>query len=178
MEVLDEHVAEAPARAERFNECVANDDQRDHRDKQVRGDHKGKVLALDLIEPPDGFQRKRHPAPPLKLLLIPPPAGDPLRKSSGAAVAPFAHSAPLLRGSDQVAAHATLSSSMLQLINAMQITPPGGCQRLRDELAWHQCQEPAVVRRGQRCHAPGLGGVAMAVDAVKAYAACRAGPRR
>jgi putative intracellular protease/amidase len=47
------------------------DDQRDHRDEQVQGDHQGKVLAVDLVEPPDGFERERHPRAPLKSVLIP-----------------------------------------------------------------------------------------------------------
>jgi hypothetical protein len=63
----------------------------DHRDKEVHGDHEGKVLALNLVEPPDGFERKRRPWAPLKLLLILPCARHPLRKRPGAIVALFVH---------------------------------------------------------------------------------------
>jgi hypothetical protein len=65
--------------------------QGDHRDKEVYRDHEGKVLAVNLVEPPDGFERERHPWAPLKLLLILPCARDPLRIHSGAIVALFVH---------------------------------------------------------------------------------------
>jgi hypothetical protein len=91
VQVPDDQVADVAPRVERLDEGVADDDQRDHGDEEVQGDHQGKVLAVDLVEPPDGFERERHQRAPLKSLLITPRAGDPLLQPSGAVVAPFAH---------------------------------------------------------------------------------------
>ena len=64
-----EQGAEAAMWVERFHECVADDKQGNYRNKEVRGDHQGEVLAVDFVEPPDGFERKRHPPMLLQLLL-------------------------------------------------------------------------------------------------------------
>jgi hypothetical protein len=53
--------------------------------------NQGKVLAVDLVEPPDGFEQERHQRAPLKSLLITPRAGDPLLRPAGVVVARFAH---------------------------------------------------------------------------------------
>jgi hypothetical protein len=97
MEALDNDAAKAALWVESFEQCVADDNQWDDRDKDVHGDHEGEVLALDPIEPANGFDRKGYPPTPLNLLLISPRPRDPLRESSATTVAVLLHSPPLAR---------------------------------------------------------------------------------
>src|SRR5580692_8630290 len=95
MKVRYQQVADVAMRVECLDEREADDDQRDHRDEQVQGDHDGQVLALDLLEPPDGFKRERNPWALLEFLLILPGFRYPFRKSPRVAVARFVHRDPL-----------------------------------------------------------------------------------
>jgi hypothetical protein len=93
MQVLDEQGADGVIRVERLQECVADDQQGDHRDEQVHADYQGQVLALDLFEPPGRLQQEPHLPVPLEPLLILPQlllrAGDPRWTPPAPDAAPF-----------------------------------------------------------------------------------------
>jgi hypothetical protein len=98
VQVLDGQRAEAAMRVECLGERVDDDQQRDHRDEQVHGDHQGQVLALDLLEPPVRLQQERYLRALLKPVLVAPQLlpvvpypRRPRRPRAAATVSRFAH---------------------------------------------------------------------------------------
>ena len=67
VEASDEHGADAAVRVEGLDDCVADDQQRDHCDEQVHADDQREVFALNLLEPSVGRERKRDQPMTLEL---------------------------------------------------------------------------------------------------------------